>query len=249
MSTSEAPSAPATLATPGPLHRYLAKFTAAAPQTAALITMLSALAASASAGSMSDHVERLSGRYPAVAAVAPGTFESLRVIPNARAVCFGPVRSTEARAEALLYDRRLALLTWVDRHGLPTDAPHDFRRAPLILVGEVGSAAELPSGRVTYLFAERQKADGMMRTLQFVQQSLAAQDLATAPSTRESPFAGCSVSDLTSYRGYEPEGRVHAAGASIANEAANQATWRVGAAVRTAVDRVVTQAVKPIVPE
>ncbi|MBW7932244.1 MAG: hypothetical protein H3C62_01265 [Gemmatimonadaceae bacterium] len=235
---------------PGPVQRYLAKFAAAAPQTAAVISMLSALSAPAAALTSAERVQQLSVRYPAVAAVASGTFASLDAFPEGSAVCFGPVRSTGERAEALMYDRRLALLTWVDRHGLPTDAPRHYPRdIAFILVGEVESSAVLPTGRLTYLFAERQTSDAMMRTLQFVQEQTTRVDLVRAPSTRPSPFAGCSVGDVAAYYGAERPSRVRAAGESIANDAVNQATWRVGSAVRSAVDKVVSQAVKPIVPE
>ena len=181
------------------IRDFLRDFEQRAPQAAALLAFV-AVAATAPSQAKASDLESLHGRYPLTRRVSAelvrGLIDPAGLHDPSRGECLGAVRPTGRPADALVFDRRLGLLSWVDDAGWPTYAPPDYREVPIAIIG--GAAAPVAEGHgrdVFYAFAERQRPSVARRTLEMAERALTSEAIAHA-RPQASPFDACTAEDL-----------------------------------------------------
>ncbi|MGI8548632.1 MAG: hypothetical protein ACR2M1_15110 [Gemmatimonadaceae bacterium] len=182
------------------IRDFLRDFDQRAQQGAALLAFLSVAAVAPSQLRASD-VQSLHNRHPLTwsvgADVVRGIVDPAAAHDPARGHCLGVVKPTGQPADALVYDRRLAILSWVDDAGWPTYAPPDYREVPIAILGSPEEHG--PKETMYYAFAERQRSSVMRRTTEHAQRLLTPEAIANA-RTQVSPFDRCRGQDVTIVR-------------------------------------------------
>ncbi len=208
-----------------------------APQGAALLAFIAVAAVAPSQVRASD-IQSLHARHPITRRVSADVVRGIVDPPGAhdptRGQCLGSVRPTGQPADALVYDRRLGILSWVDDAGWPTYAPPDYRDTPVVILG--GPEEHGPVETVYYAFAERQRASVVRRTLEHVQNQLTPEAVAGS-RTQISPFDKCRTQDVDLVR--QERAATELASRAIVARAAHEARISVESSRQQAADSTV----------